>query len=312
MKKLLSLILVLLLAASVGGCGLFGSDNAKLELDQTALNMTVGDSVKLSAGDAVKVNWTSENDKIASVLGGTVTAKSAGSTVITASLESGVSATCNVTVTDKLIASVTLNPSSTRVEEGKTIQLTAAVSPADATDRTLTWASGDEDIAVVNSEGYVTAVSEGVTTITCTSSNGVEGSCTVTVSSVIEPPTSAPATLPPTEKSTEADTDDERPTEKPSPAPVYSDDFIFPDSSSRYLTESEIRSTLSAMSGESVSGSCAQDAVNEIFARNGYVFTTPSIRAYYASKSWYHADPSFGPEDLSDIEEYNITLLGKY
>ena len=66
------------------------------------------------------------------------------------------------------------------------------------------------------------------------------------------------------------------------------------------------------MTGVSVSGSFSQDAVNEIFARNGYVFRTASIKAYYESKSWYKPDPNFSMSELSEIEEYNIALFSKY
>ncbi len=312
MKKALSLLLILLLAACAGGCGLFGKSEP-LTLDRTSLAMTVGDSVSLSAGDAAKVHWTSADDKIAAVSGGVVTAKSAGATVITASLENGESASCNVTVTDKLIQKITLSAASARVESGKTIQLSATYSPSDASDTALSWSSGNEEIAAVNSEGFVTGVSEGTTTVSCKSSNGIEASCTVTVSGTLEPPTvpPSPATEKPseTEKKSEEKSDAEKHADQPSSG---SGDYIFADSSSRLLTESEISERLSAMSGESPSGSYAQDAVNEIFARNGYVFKTESIRAYFAAKSWYHPDPSFDPSELTDIETYNITLLGKY
>ena len=87
--------------------------------------------------------------------------------------------------------------------------------------------------------------------------------------------------------------------------------FIFPDSSARYLSDSEVASRLSSMSGSPVSDSFAQDAVNEIFARHGYVFRTPSIRAYYEAQSWYSADPSYDGS-LNAAEQYNIALLSGY
>ena len=310
MKKGLSLILaVLLLTALLTGCSLFGSSEKPLSLDKTELDLTVGDTYELSSGGATKVNWKSSDDSVATVNGGVVSAKKAGSAVVTASLEDGSSQTCSVTVADKLIQSITLDAKSIRLEIGKTIQLSATYSPADASEHALSWSSSDEYVATVDSDGYVTGVWEGTANIICRSSNGVEAVCSVTVSISIAPtasPTEAP-TQASSEKSAESKSEN-----KPDTSGSSSDDFIFPDSSVRYLSEYEISARLNSLIIPSVTGDYAQDAINEIFARNGYVFRTPSIRAYYESKSWYHADPSFTQGDLSDIETYNIALLSNY
>lgn len=321
MKRVLSCFLtVLILAAVLSACS---APTAKLALDKTELTMTVGDTIQLSAGDAARVNWTSANDKIASVSAGTVSAKSAGTTVITASLESGEKATCNVTVNDKLITAITLNASSTRIEPGKTIQLTASYTPSDASDTELSWASEDENIAMVNSLGYVTAIGEGVTSVTCTSTNGIKAACTVTVGG-LSIPTTPSATLPPaTEKPAETTAEAQKPRSQPDEdedddddeiiyTPLsYTDGCVFPDSSVRYLSASEVAATLDSMTGSPVSSVFAQDAVNEIFARHGYVFSTPSIRAYYMSQPWYRPDPSYDGS-VTEIEEYNIELFFEY
>ena len=316
MKRIVCLwIAAFLLAMMLVGC------SSKVELDKTELNMTVGDSVELSAGKAVKVNWTSSNDAIVTVNSGTVTAKAAGEADITVSDENGNSDVCHVTVAEKQITSITLSATSARVEIGKTIQLTASFSPADASDTALSWSSSNDAIAAVDEDGYVTGVSEGVVKITCQSSSKIEASCTITVGGAPEPPTSAatapPATHKPTEAATSAATEkSEDPNDKnasvPDNSPASSGDFIFPDSSTRYLSESEVRTTLSGMSGSPISSSFAQDAVNEIYARHGYVFRTESIRSYYAAQPWYHADPSFGAGDLNPVEQYNISLFSSY
>lgn len=308
MKRLFTLLCTILAAVLIlASCG------APLALDQTELNMTVGESAELSAGDAVKVNWTSSDNAVATVIGGTVSAKSAGSAVITASLENGETATCSVTVTDKLINVITLDVKSARIEIGKTIQITASYAPADATKTDLSWESSDESVAEVNDNGYVTGVDEGTATITCKSDSGVEASCTVTVGAA-QLPTSA-ATLPPapTEAPTQAAADSTETSADATSAPpvVIDGDFIFPDSSSRCLTDSEVASRLSELSGSPVSESFAQDAINEIYARNGYIFRTPSIRAYYEAQSWYKPDPSYDGS-LNAAEQYNIALLSNY
>lgn len=301
MKRLVSILLCLLIAAVVAGCSM-----DPLELDRNELSMTVGDTEKLSAGKATKVHWESSDDKVASVNGGTVTAKKAGTAVITASTEKGESQSCNVTVADKLITEVKINSTSARLEVGKTIQLTATYKPADASKTGLSWSSGDSNIAEVNEDGYVTGVSAGTTDIICTSENGITGSCSVNVVwAVVQ--TEAPATAPPTQAPTLA------PSESPTGAQsAGSGDFIFADSSTRYLSTDEISLKLRGMSGSPVSNSFAQDAVNEIYARNGYVFKSAALNLYYQSKPWYNPNPSFELSALNAYEQYNIGLLNQY
>ena len=50
--------------------------------------------------------------------------------------------------------------------------LVATVMPEDATNKAVTWTTGDPNIATVSSDGQVTAVGEGITTITVTTEDG--------------------------------------------------------------------------------------------------------------------------------------------
>lgn len=80
--------------------------------------------------------------------------------------------------------SVTLAPETLSIEEGKTAELTATISPANASDQQFSWDVKDTEIASVY--GYtsetktVTALKEGQTQITVTV-DGQTASCTVTV-----------------------------------------------------------------------------------------------------------------------------------
>lgn len=80
----------------------------------------------------------------------------------------------------------------------------------------------------------------------------------------------------------------------------------------RRLSRDEISKTISETKGTPVSDSFAQDAINEIYARNGYVFKTPAIKKYYESKPWYSADADFELENLNAFENYNVDLLEEY
>ena len=65
------------------------------------------------------------------------------------------------------VTKVTLNAASGSIKVGGTVKLTATVTPDNATNKTVTWASKDTSIATVK-DGVVTGVKAGTTTITAT------------------------------------------------------------------------------------------------------------------------------------------------
>lgn len=145
--------------------------------------------------------------------------------------------------------------------------------------------------------------SEGVVTITCESANGKKATCTVTVKD-----NNMNATDSYTKSTEPTKSDDAKRHESSNSSSSKSDEsrnngFIFPHSSQRKLTVDEVTG---------LGGDVAQDAINEIYARHGYVFKTKSIQKYYESQSWYHKNYNFSESDLSEIESYNIGLLRKY
>lgn len=64
------------------------------------------------------------------------------------------------------VNSVVLNKFELTLEPGQSEKLVASVKPDNATDKTVTWSSSDEDVASVDSEGKVVAKKEGVAVIT--------------------------------------------------------------------------------------------------------------------------------------------------
>lgn len=164
-----------------------------VSLNKNSLSLTVGGKDTLIATVAPtnasnqKVNWSSSNDKIASVdSNGNVTAVAQGSATITATTEDGKkTATCSVTVTASTVAvtGVTLDKSSATVNVNGTTQLTATVAPSNASNKNVTWKSSNTNIATVDSNGKVTGKAVGEATITVTTADGGKtATCKVTVS----------------------------------------------------------------------------------------------------------------------------------
>ena len=79
---------------------------------------------------------------------------------------------------------ITLDKTSLSLNANQTAQLTATVTPTNATNKTVVWTSSDNSVATV-SNGVVTAVSAGTATITATTSNGLTATAKVTVASAV-------------------------------------------------------------------------------------------------------------------------------
>lgn len=163
-----------------------------VSLDKSTLTLTEEETCRLTAtiepADATNQNvtWTSDDTAVATVSAdGLVTAVQAGTATITVTTEDGgKTATCRVTVKMKEIpvTDVFLDYAEATLTEGDTLQLTATVSPADATNQNVSWESSDTFVATVSDSGLITAVSEGTATITVTTEDGgLTASCLVTV-----------------------------------------------------------------------------------------------------------------------------------
>lgn len=83
----------------------------------------------------------------------------------------------------QLVTGITLTPdSATLTNKGETVQLTATVTPENAADKSVTWASSNTNVATVDANGKVTAVANGTCTITATTEDGsFTAICTIKV-----------------------------------------------------------------------------------------------------------------------------------
>jgi len=164
-----------------------------VSLSKTTLSLTEGDKETLTAtvspSNATNktVNWTTSNASVATVSNGTVSAVKAGTATITVTTQDGgKTATCAVTVVAKHVdvQSVSVTDPSGKAESTQapetTLQLTAKVSPDNASDKTVTWRSSNEAVAKVDGSGLVSILAEGSVVITA-AAGGKEGTYTLTV-----------------------------------------------------------------------------------------------------------------------------------
>ncbi len=163
-------------------------DVQSVTLDKKELSLTVGDESALAASVTpdnatnASVQWSSSAPDVATVdQNGKVTAVAEGQAQITASAGEH-SDICTVTVTkaEVPVTSVKIFEGDLTIDKGTDTLLTAKVLPDDATDKTVTWTSSDENIVKVDQNGNITAVGVGEATVTA-SAGDVSGACRITV-----------------------------------------------------------------------------------------------------------------------------------
>ena len=150
----------------------FGTDDAPAVTPETA---ATGESAETDeklakAASKLTVEWTSSDESVATVdATGMVVAVSAGEADITASVtDSEMSAVCKVTV--KVAAKDITVPDNldVKLNDGNETTVEATVSPADATDVKVSYASTEEAVATVDKDGRVQVLQPGECDITTT------------------------------------------------------------------------------------------------------------------------------------------------
>ncbi len=165
-------------------------------LDHNELLLTaIGESVQVTAvinpksATDQRVAWHSSDESVVTVSeAGVVVAVADGDTTVTATtVDGGFSASCHVVVeipqAQVAVEGVTLSSSLIELaSEGAQETLIATVSPADSTDKSVSWESSDVSVATVDDAGTVTAVSNGTATVTVTTlDGGFTATCEVSV-----------------------------------------------------------------------------------------------------------------------------------
>jgi uncharacterized protein YjdB len=141
------------------------------------------------------VSWSSSNETVAWVSPGagqtaTVWGLAPGTAMITVTTaDGGFTASCAVTVDTASVTGVTISLDTLSLFTGRSGDITAAISPYDATNRELSWTSSDPAVATVTPASTtgatatvtVTGVAQGSATITAASLDGPTASVEVSV-----------------------------------------------------------------------------------------------------------------------------------
>ena len=151
----------------------------EVSIQEASLNLKRGQSYQLNysayspAGVNVAFQWTSNNPDIASVNQmGVITAHKAGVTSVSLNspYDNG-SDVVYVTVTNP-VSALKMNKASANMTKGSYLQLSASISPSDASNKGLTWTSSNKNILTVSSSGKVYAKGFGTATITAQAKDG--------------------------------------------------------------------------------------------------------------------------------------------
>jgi uncharacterized protein YjdB len=150
-------------------------NKTKVILSASTLSMERGETKRLSAttSNNATLTWKSSKKSIATIDDyGIITAIKPGSTVITATANDS-SVTCNLTVRQP---KVTLDKSSIKLYRGQTVKLSATVS----SNIIPTWKTNKKSVALIDENGYITAIKNGTAIITATV-DGISKTCQIIV-----------------------------------------------------------------------------------------------------------------------------------
>lgn len=186
----------------------------KITFASKKITVTVGQKKKMHKELKVKpkaalkkalknIKWKSSKKKVVKInKKGVITALKPGKSVITAKLKVGsktLKAKCKVIVTlptatpttpttpttpevpKVAVTEVKAAQSALTINERENASADITVLPANATNKTINYSSSDEDVAVVDEKGVITAIAQGTTTITAAAADGSGKKAEITV-----------------------------------------------------------------------------------------------------------------------------------
>ena len=163
-------------------------ESISLNMNEATLN--VGETLQLVAtiypenATDKRLKWVCPSDIVSIDDNGLITALKPGETDISVYSKdgSGVCNYCNVTV-NQPVTSITLSEHNITLPSPSEFQLSAAIEPIDASNKSVYWESSNEEVAVVDPSGVISTKSEGEAVISVSTLDGsnLTDECNVTV-----------------------------------------------------------------------------------------------------------------------------------
>lgn len=155
-------------------------DVESVTLDKEYCELLVGEHVQLtptilpSDASYKDVEWAVEDSTVANIShDGIVTALSVGETVVEGrAVNSSIFAQCRIIVKPTSVTGVQFDAYESAILLGEQLKLNAQILPDNATNKELVWSSSDENVAIVDNSGMVTAVGLGNVNIIAKSVDG--------------------------------------------------------------------------------------------------------------------------------------------
>ena len=135
-----------------------------MQLTATVLPENATNKNVIYSVDDESILSVDQNGKVAGLLAGTAT-------VTVTTEDGGFTASAEITVPAQ-VTGVRISPKSAFIGIGRTIQLTASITPSNAANKNLSWSVSDETIISVDGQGTVTGLSGGTATVTVTTEDG--------------------------------------------------------------------------------------------------------------------------------------------
>lgn len=164
----------------------------EIKFDKADYEIVMGESIQLkpivSPSNATYANnlvYSSSDKSVAKISSdGIVETIGVGECIITATSpdDGKAKVDCKVKVLPCEVTSITLNQTELTLMQSESFKFTYSIEPQNATDKTVTWTTSDDNIAVIEADGTLTALNIGECTITAHSSNAeVSVQCKITV-----------------------------------------------------------------------------------------------------------------------------------
>lgn len=158
--------------------------------EEEKLEVTYETYNNMETTDDKTIKWETSNKNVVQVsTDGTITTKGPGKATITATSVANeeLSATCEVEIEPVPLKSIIIEQQSVIIEKGETKPLTVKFNPENTSDsKKINWESSNPEVVIIDSNGVITAMKNGKSTITAKTDNGQEASTEVTVVTLLK------------------------------------------------------------------------------------------------------------------------------